>query len=191
MSFYEQDPLHEAPFLELPVYQYGSLGFNLSGRRNNYSLLEPLRPFLFGPYFWRGLVCPRASVSLANNPDGLAPFQEVEDRFPLPKGSCIVGFSAFSQQPEGFRFQIYDRGAKEMAMAEAWQKDQTDAHDPSTVSDGIGHILPHPYWVVSASANGWGVLQVNLVNSSNLPNDCQLLIHVACPLNTGPVKGAK
>jgi hypothetical protein len=184
MSFYEQDPLAQAPFLELPAYQYGSLGVNLSGRRNNYSLLEPVRPFLFGPYFWRGLVIPRASVIIANNPDGLTPFQQVEDRFPLPKGSWIVGFSAFSQQDAGFRFQIYDLGAKEFVLCESWMQNQTDAHDPSGAADGIGHILPHPYCVVSASANGWGMLQAKLVNSSNLANDCQLLIHVACPLNT-------
>src|SRR5262249_19235293 len=89
--FFDCDPIQEAPFLELPNFQEGSLP--CKPPRNDYSLLEPLRPFLFqnyDPYMW---VIPRTAILNAQVPTGVLPGQQIEDRIQLPKGCWIVGFA--------------------------------------------------------------------------------------------------
>jgi hypothetical protein len=153
----------------------------MSGHRDNFSLLEPTRNFAFRNYLWRGLVVPRQSVLAANNPVGLSPYQQIEDRFTVPAGSWLVGYSAFSAQSAGFKFQVFDVGANDYALSQQWESNG-DCQDNSDTDAALPHILPHPYCIVAANKKGEGILQVKLVNAAAVSNDVGLVIHLACPV---------
>jgi len=170
--FFDNDPIQEAPFLELPNFQEGSLPCRPP--RNDYSLLEPLRPFLFqnyDPYMW---VIPRTSILNAQVPTGVLPGQQIEDRIQLPKGCWILGFAAHASGI-GFRWQIWDEGAQDYAMSDRWLQG-TDV-DTDTTDGATPCILPDPYLVVSP-----GRLQVRVTNLDNTAiQNFNLLIHIAVP----------
>jgi len=178
-QFYEQGELTSAPFLEIPSHQYGPLLTNPT--RNNFSLLEPLRPFWEGPYAWQGVVVPRCGVLLnSGGATGLAPLQQAEDRVQLPAGSWLVGFAAYSAQAAGFRFSIFDVGANDYCLNQAYESNQAGAQVNSDTDPAIPHILPVPYCLVAAFGQT-AAMQIEVVNSANAYNDCQLLLHFAVP----------
>jgi hypothetical protein len=175
-TFYESEPIEEAPFLELPTFQYGSLG--MPGpphfRRNNYTIAETLRPFLWANYAPMLYVLPRTALLNQVSPAGILAFQQFEDRAQVPPGTFILGWSAFSAQAAGFRFQIFDEGAKDYVLTEKWQR-SSDA-DVSNTDEGKPHLLPEAYCVVSP-----GRLQFKVVNLAAVTNDFGLVIHLAIP----------
>jgi len=174
MPFYGSQPLAEAPLLEIPAHQYGPLPSD--PQRGNFSLLEPIRPFLWGAYRYLGVVVPRASVILANNPDGLNALQQISDVVTLPPRSWLVGFRAYSAQAAGFGFSVFDVGAGDYALNEQFASNQAGAQDNTDSDPAIPHILPVPYCLVSP-----GTLQIKLVNSASVSNDCQLVLDFAIP----------
>lgn len=185
-TFYESGGLeNEFPGLEVPAHQY--LGLPCDPPRNNFTLLEPLRPFWEGPYSWQGIVVPRAAVLLANS-TGILPLGQVEDRVQLPAGSWLVGFAAYSAQAAGFRFSIFDVGANDYAVHETFESNRAGAQDNTDTDPAIPHILPVPYCIVSSAGPGSpGILQVELVNSANALNDAQLVLH--CAVLSGKYSG--
>jgi len=178
--FYESDPLQDAPFLELPDFQYGSL--LCTPRRNNYTLLEPTRPFLwenFAPYMF---VMPSSATILAQTPAGLLPFAQVEDRIQIPGKSWLLGISGFSAHAAGFRFSIYDEGAMSYALSDKWINGSDFSVDPAALGT-TPQILPDPYLVVDP-----GKLQIKIVNLANANNDCQVILHFAIPKTAAPAR---
>jgi hypothetical protein len=173
--FYESDPLMEMPVLELPSLQYGSMGLpGTTFRRNNFSLAETLRPFLWSNYAPYLFVCPRTSVINAQAPAGILAFQSYEDRITLQPGSFLVGWSAYSSQAAGFRFQLYDVGAQDYVLTDKWQN-WTDAEAGDT-AESVPHLLPDPYVVVSP-----GQLLIKVVNLATVTNDFQMVLHFCSP----------
>jgi hypothetical protein len=179
MSFYESDPVEAAPFLELPAFQYGSWGLP-AFRRNNYSLLEPARIFLWQNCGLLGYVIPRSAIANAQVPAGILKYQQIEDRVQLPPGSFLMGLSGYSSAAAGFRFSIYDEGTKDFVLSDKWEN-STDV-DVSNVDDGKPHMLEDPYCVVSP-----GILQIKVCNLAATTNDFSLLLWFAVPKGT---KGA-
>ena len=177
-TFYESGELSTAPFLEIPAHQYGGLPCNPA--RNNYTLLEALRPFYEGPFSLQSIVVPRATALLSNSPTGVAALQQVEDRVQLPADSWLLGFSAYSAQAAGFRFSLFDVGANDYALNESFESNKAGAQDNTDSDPAVPHILPEPYCLISSAGPGSpGILQVELVNSAAVNNDCQLVLHFA------------
>jgi len=183
MSFYESDPISDAPFLELPSFQYGAWGMPGTFRRNNYSLLEPARSFLWQNYAPVNWVIPRSAVLKQNTPAGVSALGQIEDRFQLPPKSWLLAWAGYSSNAAGFRFSIYDEGAQDYAISERWQNGSDTAVDTSSDS-GSPHMLPEPYLVVSP-----GALQAKVVNLANAINDFQMVVYFAVPKGQGYGQG--
>lgn len=147
--------------LDSPAYEYGPL----------VSLLDPVRPFQWAHYTWRAMPFPRSGLC------PLAGYGRDESRVQLPAGSWLLGLSAGSQRAEGFRFHLSDVGANDYVIAEGEESSKTGAQDHTDPDTVIGHILAEPYPLVAPY-----ILQVKLVNSSPLSNDCQLLLRFAVPI---------
>lgn len=189
--YYESDPLNEAPFFEIPSHQYGPKpcgGDPDGGPRQNFSLLEPMRPFLWSGYNWKAFPIPSAAYLLSNTSNGgtgCLPFEQREDRVVVAPGSWLVGFSGFSAQAAGFRFQIYDVGAGDYCLNDGFDDLNSGAQaNPADTDPAMPHILPEPYCVVSP-----GLLQIRIVNSASVNNDMQLLLHFAVPVDATPYRG--
>jgi hypothetical protein len=159
MAYYDQ-PEQRAPFLSLPAYLYGS-----------YSVLEPLRRWLWTGYIWQAIVVPRASAL------PVAASGQVEDQVQLPAGSWLIGFAGYSPQDAGFRFNIYDAGAQDYALSDRWDNGLSGASDQDMTDGQILHVLPEPYCLV-----GNGRLQVRVANLATVAAALQLLLHFAVPL---------
>ena len=175
MSFYESDPIEDAPFLELPSMQYGSWGMPGSFRRNNYSLLEPARIFLWQNYAPLIYIIPKSAIIAPLG--GVAKFDQIEDRVQLRPGSFLLALSGMTTLPAGFRFSLFDEGSADYVLSDKWEN-WTDV-DFSTPGHSQPHMLPEPYCVVSP-----GRLQVRVVNLANDTNDFQLALHFAVPKGT-------
>lgn len=174
--FYESDPLTEMPALELPNFQYGPLLTN--PRRNNFSLLEPVRGFLwqnYGLYRW---TAPKTSIINAQAPPGVLPYQQVEDRVQLPPKSWLIAVACVSggeRAADGFRFQIWDEGAQDYCLSDGSWINWTDfLMDPA--AGGRPFILPEKYLVVAP-----GALQIKIVNLSASNNNLSLMLDFAVP----------
>lgn len=188
MSFYESDPISDAPLLELPAFQYGSWGLpgmpGMPGsfRRNNASMLEPARAFLWQNYSPQNYILPKTVTLLAQSPSGILPLQQVEDRIQVPAGSYILGYSAAvitrSGVVNGFRWSIFDEGAQDFVLTDKWQP-YTDGVDDG--DGGTPHMLAEPYLVVSP-----GRLQIRVVNMDNVTSDFQLCTYLAVPRRPNP-----
>lgn len=141
-----------------PAYEYGPD-----------SLLAPLERFIWAGYVWRGIVVPRAAQAV------VLPRAQAEERVAVPPGAWLVALAGFSAQPEGFRFRLFDVGARAPALGDLPDELFTGAQDTGD-EDPIMHVLPEPYAVIPP-----GILQVVLINNSTTANNMQLLLHFAVP----------
>lgn len=164
--------------LELPNFQYGrgtldENWFPLTISDNN---LFPIVPFIYGPYLPRAEIFPRLSVSVANGgvATGLTARQQIEDAIRLPARSFLVGFSTVSPQAAGFQFSIFDVGRNDFAFTQKWQSSLCIPQKSKP------YFLVLPYPIVDAGA-GWGKLNIRMVNSATVSNDCQLAIWFCVP----------
>ena len=164
--------------LELPNFQYGrgTLDPNWDGYTLSDNNLFPITPFLWGPYWPRIQIFPLSYVSAANGGPaaGLNPRQQIEDSVRMPVGSFLLGLSAVSPQPEGFRFTMFDAGRNDWVLSPQWIQSQT------ITPRGRPYFLMRPYPVVDAGA-WWGKINMRMVNLSPNPNDCQLALWFAVP----------
>lgn len=162
---FQQDALYgletdQPPLMDSAASLYGG-----------YSLSEPVRRFLFAGYVPQLIVFPRTRDL------PLAAFDQKEDQLAVPSLSYIVGYGAGSQQAAGFRFTVYDIGAKQYAVSDQWDNESTGAQDDLD-PDSQPVPLVSPYLIMPP-----GLLQIKVANLSNAQNDCQLLIYVAVPYN--------
>lgn len=147
-----------APFMDTPASMVGS-----------WSLEEPLKRWLHGNYALHLVVVPR----VADLP--VAARGQVEDQATIPPGSCLVALSGASDQTAGFRFTVYDVGAKRFVLSDQWDELATGAQDTTDV-ESQGLVLPTPYLILAP-----GLLQVRVANLATVAADMQLLLHFATP----------
>ena len=164
--------------IELPSFQYGAgtldeTWFDLTVSDNN---LFPIVPFLWGPYWPRLQVFPISTVSALNGGPGvgLTARQQIEDSARFPVGSYLVGLSAVSPQPAGFRFTMFDAGRNDWVLSPQWIQSQT------VTPRGKPYFLVRPYPLVDAGA-GWAKINIRMVNLSTVSNDCQILMYFCVP----------
>jgi hypothetical protein len=97
--------------------------------------------------------------------------RSLEERIRIEPGSLIVGFGGYSEQPEGFEFQVYDDGFGDYLAGLKFVKDRLLAAFRLGRPSGQGFLLT-PY-VVS------GQIVVQITNLSSNNNRLQLVIYAA------------
>jgi hypothetical protein len=164
--------------LELPPFQYGpgTLDETWEAHTISDNNLFPITSFLWGPYWPRIHIFPISSVSQANGGPGvgLTARQQIEDSVRVPVGAFLLGLSAVSPQPAGFRFTLFDAGRNDWVLTPQW----IESH--SVNPRGKPYFIVRPYPIVDAGA-GWGKINIRLVNLATVPNDCQLGMYFALP----------
>lgn len=148
----------QAPLLDTPASLYGG-----------WSLYAPCRRFWLAGYRWMPVVVPRCALL------PVTPYGQVEDRVSIPPRSWLVAFAGASDQTAGFRFSIYDVGAKAFLLSDQWDNASTGAQDP-TDADSQAMPLAVPALILAP-----GLLQVRVANLAAEDADMQLLLHFAVP----------
>ena len=164
--------------LELPAFQYdrGTLDHTWDGHTISDNNLFQVVPFLWGAWWWRKHIFPISFVSQLNGGPGvgLTARQQIEDSVRMPVGSYLVGLSAVSPQPAGFRFTLFDAGRNDWVLSSQWIQSQT------VTPRGKPYYLLRPYPIVDAGA-WWGKINVRMVNLATVSNDCQLALDFVVP----------
>jgi len=131
-----------------------------------------------GNYFWTGAAFP----AIAQVPVFRVPaLNTINGSIQLPPGTYVVSISWFSEQPEGIKFKLYDKGTKAsifygdyaFAPLVAGNEVQTVADEPFGPS-----YLMSPFIITPP-----GVLNWELTNLSPIDALIQMLCSCAVPIN--------
>lgn len=135
------------------------------------SPVDPLYKFLDSGYGWRAFGIPDSAHQT------LAPRASFEDQISIEAGSFLVMVSSVSDQPEGFRWQLTDKGSKQMISSDYVRHGAGSGAGPvagSLAGRPLPFIVPGN-WVVSAP----GLLTVQLTNMSPNANNVNLFFQFA------------
>lgn len=135
------------------------------------AVAEPLRVFAdTDSYGWLGFSMPdtrNASVP-ANG--------SFEDQVSVPPLSFLLMISGVSDQVEGFRFQIDDKGTRAPVASQMMRFGVNTNRNAGAGIRVLPYILPSPYAVAYP-----GLLAVRVTNLSAVANNLQLVLHFAVP----------
>lgn len=142
------------------------------GRFMGRALTDPLRPFIYSRrHNWRGYVAP----DTANQT--IAARGTFEDQFSVTPGSFLLMISSLSDQPEGFRWLITDKGTKQTVTSEYGRHlAESGGLGSKFPTRPLPFILPSP-WTVSKA----GLVMVQITNLSAVANNINLFLTFAEP----------
>jgi hypothetical protein len=142
------------------------------------SLLAKLEETNEGPdYYFHGGVAPKQYLQ-----SGIPGLVNVSDEFSLPEGTIIWGIGAYSDQPQGLKLQVFERGSQQNLFGRTYGKDGvvTGQNDNSlTTPNGIA-ILPDPIFVIPP-----GQIQIQIANLAQDTAMIQVFFACAVPLVKG------
>lgn len=127
-------------------------------------------------YVWRGLVFPKPADAT------LLALASYEDQIPVEAGSYIVGINGYSNQSEGFEFQIYDEGARTNLFGKKLGKNGITTAE--LVVPAVGDFnLPCQNWLLSPLVIlNPGQLNLQITNLSVNTAYIQVLLSIAVPI---------
>lgn len=136
------------------------------------SVIDNLRPFIDAKNWnWRGISVPDS------NSQAIAARGFFEDQISLAPGSFLLAVSGVSDQPEGFRWLLTDKGTKQTLSS--------DYNRHLAANGGLGSKYPTrplPFYLPSPWAiSDAGLLVVQLSNLSSAVNNINLLFQFAEP----------
>lgn len=128
-----------------------------------------------GNYFWTGAAFP----SVAQVPAYRVPaLNTINGSIQLPPGSYVVSMLSFSEQPEGIKFKLYDKGTK----ASIFYGDYALAS--LVTGEGAAPLAFGPSYLMSPFiVTPPGVLNWELTNLSGSDSLIQILCNCAVPIN--------
>lgn len=129
-------------------------------------------------YFWTGAAFP----SIAQVPAYRVPaLTTINGSIQLPPGTFVVSISSFSEQPEGIKFKLYDKGTKASIFYGDYALDSLVTGDeipvPANEPFGPGYMMS-PFIITPP-----GVLNWELTNLSASDALIQILCNCAVPIN--------
>lgn len=136
---------------------------------SKYNLVRPLFTFVDQDKFnWFARVFPdTANVSLPSR-------SSFEDQVTVTPGSFLTMITTFSEQVEGFRFQVWDKGLQKEFFS-AYSNERTTAGNSRNPRQ-LPFIVPAP-----AMITGTGLITVQMTNLSALANYAQVCLVFAVP----------
>jgi len=139
-----------------------------------------------GEYIWMGVPFPTGDDIF------LDAYGHFAQAITVPPYSYCLYFTGYSQQPEGFKVRIFDKGAKVDLFASTFannyvatpnlsqdiQTDSADAGNPYSDAFPIGpYLLTSPNPILAP-----GAIQLEITNMSQNPNTCQIFIAFGVPV---------
>lgn len=140
-------------------------------------LLDQLRVLQgTGEYYWKGYAVPQGEDV------AIAAFDNFEDNISVEPGTIITYITAYSQEAEGFKFQLFDRGANMYLFNRTYPQHQSVTGEMVA----IGGVVPFGPYMLGANAGPQivldpGLLTVNITNLADADNVIQLLIAMSVP----------
>lgn len=124
-------------------------------------------------YLYRGMVFP-----LGSEAPTVAAGKTIEGTISIPAGSFLYSHGGYSNQNEGFKYSLFDKGSKTYLVDKEFVHSGLDATDSQpdvdVASSNIFHISP---FVITAP----GLLQVQITNLSGVDAVIQLFLEFAVP----------
>lgn len=133
-------------------------------------------------------------------PDGqiysVAAYATMSGSINVPAFAYLTMLTHYTQQPEGFRIRVYDKGAKTDLYYNQFAKDiQASAQmspDPrpattSTEEINAGEIIGPRFLISPFISLPPGTLQLEMTNLAPVNNLCQILFHFAIPFSSKSV----
>lgn len=131
-----------------------------------------------GDYFYQGIAAPigsRADLTLGAR-------DSYEAALTIPEGSYLVSITAYSEQEAGFKFSMFDKGAKTYMIEKQlgyWRTQAGVMIAEASNGNGLG-----PYWLESPLiVMPPGALQIQITNLSANANMLQVMMGFAVPVS--------
>jgi hypothetical protein len=147
-----------------------------------------------GNYYWQGLVFPQSLYlpSTVNPTNGIPGLATVNGTSIIPAGTYVTSITAYSSQPSGFRFKLYDKGSKasifytdyafQRIVASSMLTTGIYQYAPSDPGSNLDQPIGPGYLMSPFIITGPGVLGWEIVNMSPSTNVLQVLLSCAVPI---------